>query len=252
MFDVESDRTERSDVERPRGSRVGSWCMGNIAGMVSGVELVIFDCDGVLVDSERLTVEVEARMLTEMGWPITVEEVVRRFVGGSSDAMLAEIERRLGAELTAEFDRRSTDEIIAAFHAGLEPIDGVRTLVEALQHHDVPTCIASSGSHRKMDLTLGLTGLQALFEDRIYSGTEVERGKPWPDLFLHAARSMGVAPDRCLVVEDSINGCRAAIAADMTCYGFASGLSARDDLEATGAIVFDAMSQLQTFLLGDG
>ncbi len=120
--------------------------------------------------------------------------------------------------------------------------------------------VETTGDFR-LDLPLHVIGGQgvftaelqrALFEDRIYSGTEVERGKPWPDLFLHAARSMGVAPDRCLVVEDSINGCRAAIAADMTCYGFASGLSARDDLEATGAIVFDAMSQLQTFLLGDG
>ncbi len=215
------------------------------------IGLVIFDCDGVLVDSERLTVRVEARMLTEMGWPITIDEVVQRFVGGSSDAMLAEIEQHLGAERTAEFDRQSSEEIIAAFHAELQPIEGVRDLVEALHDRGVPTCIASSGSHRKMDLTLGLTGLRALFEGRIYSGSEVERAKPWPDLFLHAARLMGVASKRCVVVEDSINGCRAAVAADMTCYGYAGGLSARGDLEATGATVFDTMSQLRTLLLGD-
>ncbi len=214
------------------------------------LELVIFDCDGVLVDSERLTVAVEARMLTEMGWPITVDEVVRKFVGGSSDAMLAEIEEHLGAEATAEFDRRSTDEIVAAFHAELRPIAGVRELVEALDDRHVATCIASSGSHRKMDLTLGLTGLRPLFEGRIYSGSEVERGKPWPDLFLHAAQSMGVDPDRCAVIEDSINGCRAALAAGMTCYGFAGGLSQRDDLEATGATLFDTMADLQRHLLG--
>ena len=212
---------------------------------------VIFDCDGVLVDSERLTVAVEARMLTEMGWPITVDEVVRQFVGGSSDTMLAEIERHLGPALTAEFDRRSTEEIIAAFHAELQPVDGVRDLIDALHQHEVPTCIASSGSHRKMDLTLGLTGLKPLFEGRIYSGSEVERGKPWPDLFLHAARSMGVEPNRCVVIEDSINGCRAAVSAAMTCYGFAGGLSRRDDLRATGAIVFDTMVELRTLLLGD-
>jgi HAD superfamily hydrolase (TIGR01509 family) len=212
--------------------------------------LVIFDCDGVLVDSERLTVAVEARMLTEMGWPITVDEVVRRFVGGSSDTMLAEIERHLGPELTVEFDRRSTDEIIATFNAELQPIEGVHALVQALHRADVPTCIASSGSHRKMDLTLGLTDLRPLFEGRIYSGSEVERGKPWPDLFLHAARSMGADPGRCVVVEDSINGARAAIAAGMRCYGFGGGLSARSDLEATGAVVFDTMAELQTVLLG--
>lgn len=214
------------------------------------VGLVIFDCDGVLVDSERLTVAVEARMLTEMGWPITVDEVVRRFVGGSSDAMLAEIECHLGPERTAEFDRRSTDEIIAAFHAELQPVDGVRSLVEALHQHGVPTCIASSGSHRKMDLTLGLTGLKPLFDGRIHSGSEVERGKPWPDLFLHAARAMGVEPGRCIVIEDSINGARAAIAAGMTCYGFAGGLSQRADLEAAGATVFDTMAEMHQLLLG--
>jgi HAD superfamily hydrolase (TIGR01509 family) len=212
--------------------------------------LVIFDCDGVLVDSERLTVAVEARMLTEMGWPITVDEVIRKFVGGSSDAMLAEIEQHLGPELTAEFDRRSSEEITAAFHAELTPIDGVRDLVEALHHREVPTCVASSGSHRKMELTLGITGLRPLFEGRIYSGSEVERGKPWPDLFLHAATSMGHDPTACVVIEDSINGARAAIAAGMTCYGFAGGLSRRTDLAATGAVLFETMSELRQLLLG--
>lgn len=216
------------------------------------VGLVIFDCDGVLVDSERLTVVVEARMLTELGWPITTDEVVRRFVGGSSDAMLAEIERHLGPALTEEFDRRSSEEIVAAFRAELQPVDGVRELVESLHLHGVPTCVASSGSHRKMDLTLGLTGLRELFDGRIYSGLEVERGKPWPDLFLHAARAMSVDSSRCVVVEDSINGGRAAIAAGMTCYGFAGGLSQRDELHATGAIVFDTMAELHDILLAGG
>ena len=213
------------------------------------VDLVIFDCDGVLVDSERLTVVVEARMLTELGWPITVEEVVRRFVGGSSEAMLAEIEQHLGADLTAEFDRRSTEEIVAAFHAELRPVDGVRELVEALGHAGVPTCIASSGSHRKMDLTLGTTHLRPLFEGRIYSGSEVDRGKPAPDLFLHAAHSMGIEPRRCAVIEDSINGVRAAVAAGMTCYGFAGGLSERNDLADAGALVFDTMDELRRVLI---
>ena len=223
--------------------------MPRTIGGVGDLGLVIFDCDGVLVDSERLTVAVEARMLTELGWPITTDEVVRRFVGGSSEAMLAEIERHLGPELTEEFDRRSTEEIVAAFHAELRPVDGVHELVEDLHLHGVPTCVASSGSHRKMDLTLGLTGLRHLFEGRIYSATEVGRGKPWPDLFLHAARAMGVDPNRCAVIEDSINGARAAIAAGTNCYAFAGGLSPRDELEATGAIVFDTMAQLQTMLL---
>lgn len=213
--------------------------------------LVIFDCDGVLVDSERLTVVVEARMLTEMGWPITPEEVVRRFVGGSSEAMLAEVEDHLGAELTRDFDRRSGDEITDAFRRELRAVDGVRELVEALHASAVPTCVASSGSHRKMELTLGLTDLRQLFEGRIFSGSEVDRGKPWPDLFLHAARAMGARAEQCVVIEDSINGARAAIAAGMTCYGYAGGLTDRDDLAATGAIVFDTMHDLQSILLPD-
>jgi len=129
--------------------------------------------------------------------------------------------------------------------------DGVRDLIGALHRRAVPTCIASSSSHRKMDLTLGLTGLRPLFEGRIYSGSEVERGKPWPDLFLHAARSMGMEPNRCAVIEDSIDGSHAAVAAGTPCYGFAGGLSQRDDLRATGAIVFDTVAELRTILLGD-
>ncbi len=225
--------------------------MNSGADAIADLGLVIFDCDGVLVDSERLTVVVEARMLTEMGWPISVEEVVRRFVGGSSEAMLAEIERHLGADLTAEFDRRSSDEIVAAFHAELQPVDGVRPLVEALHRRGVATCVASSGSHRKMELTLGLTGLMPLFHGRVYSASEVERGKPWPDLFLHAAAAMGVDAGRCVVVEDSVNGASAAAAAGMTCYGFAGGLTPSDELAATGAITFDTMAELGRTLLGD-
>lgn len=209
------------------------------------LELVIFDCDGVLVDSERLTVEIEARTLGEMGWPITVEEVVRRFVGRSSDDMLREVEQHLGVERTLEFDRVSTEAIVAAFRTRLQPVDGVRALIDRLQARGVLTCVASSGSHRKMELTLGLTGLASLFDGRIFSSSEVARGKPWPDLFLHAAAGMGVGVDGCVVIEDSANGVRAAVAAGMTCFGFAGGLTRREDLVEAGAIVFDTMDELQ-------
>jgi len=213
-----------------------------------GYELVIFDCDGVLVDSERLTVEVEARMLTEMGWPITVEEIVQRFVGGSSDHMLAEVEKNLGRERTLEFDRVSSDEIATAFRDRLQPIDGVRNLVESLHARGLPTCVASSGSHRKMQLTLGVAGLMPLFEGRIYSSSEVSRGKPWPDLFLHAANEMGADPSRCAVIEDSINGTCAAVAAGMTCFGYGGGLTAPADLLAAGAVLFASMNDLEALL----
>ncbi len=216
--------------------------VGDVAGPH---RLVIFDCDGVLVDSERLTVEIEARVLTEMGWPISADEVARRFVGRSSSDDLAEIEQQLGPERTLEFDRVSTDEVVAAFRDRLEAIPGVRALVEALEARGVRTCVASSGSHRKMQLTLGVTNLLALFEGRIFSAAEVARGKPWPDLFLHAAASMGAEPAACAVVEDSVYGVQAARAAGMVCYGFAGGLTLADALLAAGAIVFHEMRELE-------
>jgi len=120
---------------------------------------MIFDCDGVLVDSERLTVEVESRVLTEMGWDLSVDEVVQRFVGRSSDYMLGEVQRRFGPERTAEFDRVTTDEIAEAFRTRLQAIDGVERLIRGLHEAGVATCVASSGSYRKMELTLGVTNL---------------------------------------------------------------------------------------------
>lgn len=211
-------------------------------------DLVIFDCDGVLVDSERLTVQIEARILTEMGWAVSADDIVRMFVGRSSVWMLREVEKHLGPERTLEFDQVSTEEIVAAFRTRLLPIDGVRPLIEDLHARDVATCVASSGSHRKMKLTLGVTDLYSLFDGRIYSGNEVEHGKPAPDLFLHTARSMGWQPSDCTVIEDSVYGVAAAVTAGMSCYGFAGGLSSSEDLQAAGAIPFDAMSELQDLL----
>ena len=116
----------------------------------------------------------------------------------------------------------------------------------------IPTCVASSGSHDRMRRTLGLTGLHGRFAGRIFSATEVARGKPAPDLFLHAAHRMGVHPSRCAVVEDSVYGVRAAVAAGMTAYGFAGGLTAADALGAAGAVVFEEMADLVDVLTPAG
>lgn len=205
---------------------------------------MIFDCDGVLVDSERLTVEVESRVLTEMGWDLSVDEVVQRFVGRSSDYMLGEVQRRFGPERTAEFDRVTTDEIVEAFRTSLQAIDGVERLIRGLHQAGVATCIASSGSYRKMELTLGVTNLDRFFEGRIYSASEVLNGKPAPDLFLHAASRMGVDPETCAVIEDSVHGVTAAVSAGMACYGFAGGLTRADVLVDAGAVAFHTMDEL--------
>ncbi|CAN5650454.1 HAD family hydrolase [soil metagenome] len=209
-------------------------------------ELVVFDCDGVLVDSERLTVVVEARVLTEMGWPITSAEVVERGMGTSSQ--LADLEQRFGADWARDFDERTTAELHETFDRELTAIDGVATLLDHLDEQGVPTCVASSGSHGRMRRTLGRTGLFDRFEGRIFSASEVENGKPAPDLFLHAAAAMGVEPSACAVLEDSVYGVRAGVAAGMTVYGYAGGLTAATALADAGAITFKAMADLVAVL----
>ena len=208
------------------------------------IELVVFDCDGVLVDTERLTVGVEARILTELGWPHTAEQVVQRFMGRSSAAQLAELEAQLGPALARRFDELSTAEVHRAFELHLTAVPGVLDLLAALDAAGTPTCVASSGTHERMRRTLGLTGLLERFAGRMFSSTEVARGKPAPDLFLHAARLMRTAPERCAVVEDSVYGVRAAVAAGMTAYGYAGGLTAADVLAEAGAVVFQEMTDL--------
>jgi HAD superfamily hydrolase (TIGR01509 family) len=206
--------------------------------------LVIFDCDGVLVDSERLTVGVEARVLTELGWPHTTEDVVARWMGRSSAFQLAEVEERLGAAAMREYDERSTAEVHAAFERELRAVEGVEHLLEELDRAGLPVCVASSGTHARMRRTLGITGMYQRFSGRIFSATEVEHGKPAPDLFLHAAHRMGVPPARCVVIEDSVYGVQAAVAAGMTAYGYAGGLTPRDRLAVEGAVVFERMADL--------
>jgi HAD superfamily hydrolase (TIGR01509 family) len=163
------------------------------------LELVIFDCDGVLVDSERLAVRIDVRVLAELGWVLSEREVIDRFVGRSHEFMVAEIEAHLGRRLAPDWEDPFQHLYREAFAAELTPVAGV---VEALDEITLPTCVASSGSHEKMRYTLGLTGLWERFAGRIFSASEVARGKPAPDLFLHAAARMGVDPGACAVVED--------------------------------------------------
>jgi HAD superfamily hydrolase (TIGR01509 family) len=204
------------------------------------VELVIFDCDGVLVDSERLAVRVEARLISELGWPLTEQEVLQRFVGRSDEYMLGEIERALGRPVP-EWEPLYREHLHAAFQAELIAVDGIHDALKALT---CATCVASSGTHEKMRLTLGLTGLLDHFRGRIYSVSEVQRGKPAPDLLLHAAERSGVPPERCVVVEDSRSGVEAARAAGMRSLGYAGGLTPPEWLVGDQTVVFEHMRQL--------
>jgi HAD superfamily hydrolase (TIGR01509 family) len=209
------------------------------------VELVIFDCDGVLVDSEPLAIRVDVRVLAELGWVMSEAEVIERFVGRSHEFMVAEIEAHLGHHLADDWEDEFRHLYRDAFAAELAPVDGV---VEALDQITTRTCVASSGSQEKMRYTLGLTGLYNRFAGRIFSANEVANGKPAPDLFLHAARKMGVDPAAAAVVEDSRYGVEAARAAGMLVFGYAGGLTAAERLEGPDTVVFQDMRELPRLL----
>ena len=175
-------------------------------------DLIIFDCDGVLVDSEKISIPVLAEMLGELDWPLSVAECQNTFMGKSMKSCLDIIENRLGDALPADFLQNFDERVFSRFHSELEEVNGVSALINKLK---IPSCVASSGPHHKMNLTLGLTGLKKHFDDVIFSAQDVERGKPHPDLFLHAAKNMRTSPERCLVIEDSLPGLEAAQRAGM-------------------------------------
>jgi HAD superfamily hydrolase (TIGR01509 family) len=189
--------------------------------MIAGCfNLVIFDCDGVLVDSEPIINRAHAQVLTACGYPITEEVLVERFCGMSDPEMLEIIEREWGCALPASYAERVGLMIQAGFRQSLAPIDGV---AEALDSLALPICVASSSSLAQIRQKLKITGLLGRFGEHLFSATMVARGKPAPDLFLYAARNLMTAPDRCLVIEDSPAGIDAALAAGMTAIGFAGG-----------------------------
>ena len=211
------------------------------------ISLVIFDCDGVLVDTERIAVKIDVVVLSKLGWTMTEAEVIERFMGRSDEEMTREIEAHLGRRLPASWEEPFRHLYREAFAAELQPVPGI---VEALDAIAIATCVASSGTHEKIRFTLRLTGLYERFAGRIFSVSEVARGKPAPDLFLHAARRMGVEPAGCVVVEDSPYGIEAARAAGMRAFGYAGGLAPRRALEGRDTVVFDDMRALPRLIAG--
>ena len=183
-------------------------------------DLVIFDCDGVLIDSENLACSVDAELLTEIGFPMTTEQLVARFAGVPSDAMFAEIEAEMGRPLPADFDARCKARIRQLYRTDLKPIPGVVDMLDKLA---LPACVASSSAPAKLALGLVETGLFDRLYPHVYSARLVPRGKPHPDIFEYAARQHGADPQKCLVIEDSVAGITAAKAAGMTALGFTGG-----------------------------
>lgn len=208
-------------------------------------KLVIFDCDGVLVDSERLAIKVDAIVLRELGLELSEAEIVERFTGVSDEGFRTIIESMLERPLPENWEAEIEPLYREAYRRELGPVEGIG---EALDRITSPTCVASSGSHEKIRFTLGLTGLYSHFEGRIFSATDVERGKPAPDLFLHAARSMGVEPDACAVVEDSAPGAAAGRAAGMHVFAFSGSVTSAEKLQGPQTVVFDKMVDLPGLL----
>jgi HAD superfamily hydrolase (TIGR01509 family) len=209
-------------------------------------DLVIFDCDGVLVDSEVISCRTHAEVLTRHGYPITADQVFDRFLGRSTHQAHLEVEAALGRSLPEGFHSELQDELFRSFADMLEAIPHLDKVLDAIAQ---PVCVASSGSHERMRVTLGRVGLYDRFAPDIFSATQVRNGKPAPDLFLFAAVQMATAPARCLVVEDSVPGIIGALAAGMTVLGFHGGSHCRpghaETLCAAGAILtFDDMRQL--------
>jgi len=206
-------------------------------------DLIIFDCDGVLVDSERIANAVFAEILEqECGLKFSLEQMFDHFVGHSKAQCMQTIEQMTGSPAPPALVRRYQQDIDRALRDSVEAVNGIESVLQTI---DVPYCVASSGSHEKMATTLGKTGLAKYFKGNIYSTSEVEQGKPHPDIYLHAAKSSGVTdPGRCLVIEDSPVGVKGAVAAQMTVFGYAELMKA-EKLLAQGA--HRTFSRMQDF-----
>lgn len=205
---------------------------------------VIFDCDGVLVDSEVLGCRVLAEMITEKGFPISPEEAVQQFKGGKLADCIAVVEEQLGEKLPDDFPDQIRAEMAEVFESELQAVQGVH---EALKSIPVTKCVASNGPEEKMALTLKITDLLHFFEGRIYSAYTLGVWKPEPDLYLYAAAQLGVSPQECVVVEDSHLGVQAAVAAGIPVLGYADH-SSPTELESLGAKIFHSMSELPRLL----
>jgi HAD superfamily hydrolase (TIGR01509 family) len=192
------------------------------------IDMIIFDCDGVLVDSEIISAKMLIAELAGMGVHIDLPFVAQHFLGRSYPTVMKVIKQDFDVHLPPEFEDAYRTRLLDAFAQGLQPIPHIHAALTALQ---TPWCVATSSSPRRADQSLRITGLRELVGDRLFTASEVANGKPAPDLFLHAAAKMGTTPARCLVIEDSLNGIKAALAAKMPVWRFTGGSHLHGDLD---------------------
>ena len=210
------------------------------------IDLAIFDCDGVLVDSEVLASRLLAEAVSALGYPLSPEQSRERFTGKSIRQVVAAIEADWGRTLPVDFEEKLRARDLAVFARELQAVPGIAA---ALPNLGIPICVASSGAPEKIRHSLNVTGLNGFFNGHLFSAHAVRNGKPAPDLFLHAAETMGVVPERCAVIEDSVAGVTGGAAAGMTVLGFTGGghctPATKEALRRAGAhIVFKDMTEL--------
>ncbi|MXN64755.1 HAD-IA family hydrolase [Stappia sp. GBMRC 2046] len=211
--------------------------------------LVIFDCDGVLVDTETAANKVLAEMVTELGLPMDYREAQRRFMGRTMETIQPMVENLTGRSLPASWADGVRARTLLEFEKGVEPIRGIENVVAALKEEGIPYCVGSSGKYAKMRVTLGKSGLLPHFEDVLFSAEDCREGKPAPDIFLYAASGMGGTPEDCVVIEDSVAGIQAARAAGMRALGFTGDPGADSEaMRSAGAELFADMAKLPMLL----
>jgi len=210
---------------------------------MSKPQLIIFDCDGVLVDSEHLSSQLIAEEISKLGFPMKTAQAQGLFTGGSLADVEQYIESKLGHPIPYDFEAVFRKRSYELFESSLQPISEIEEALKAISAMSIQNCVASNGPLEKMLFNLEKTKLLSYFEDRLFSAYQVNRWKPDPFLFLHAAKTMKVAPAHCLVIEDSTHGVEAAVAAGIPVLGYSEGANG-DALKKAGAKVFSDMRDL--------
>lgn len=205
---------------------------------------IIFDCDGVLVDSETISAKIFQEMAREIGFDLDYETAVEQFAGTSMSENLKFIQDNIEKELPQDFEKEFRKRTYEAFKSDLHPIDGIHDLIKKV---NVPFCVASSGPVEKIRINLSSAKLLSKFEGKIFSSYEIGTWKPEPGIFLYAAEQMGFEPDECIVIEDSSAGIKAAIAGGFKVYALANSKK-KDIFEKLGAHVFENMLELGSLI----
>ena len=211
-------------------------------------KLVIFDCDGVLVDSEAIGNRFISEALTLAGIPISAEGALSQFLGGKLTQIKKDAEKKLGFSLPANWVDEIYKKQFSEFRKNLKSISGIEDVLDVLERINTPVCVGSNGPLNKMEVSLGVTKLKDRFLGRIFSADQVENPKPAPDLYLYCADQMGVLPQHCLVIEDSPRGASAGVAAGMSVFGYTGG-GDNSALKKVGCTkTFDTMQEIAAFL----